>query len=317
LQEPFIKHPSLEPEPKLPSYQCFKSRKEGKEKIKLPTFAMPHCEEAESTNSMTPPAEVEIKHIEDESSISMTPPAEVEEIKPTGAEAHWKKKFQPFRFAIPTQDHTPIDEFSKDGNLHYLDVPENGLDHFRVFAKQLVEGMSIECAEHSPCAQALTAHRNALSQGTDVGESLATRLATQRRDGLATLQLEALGVTPRTRRHSVPRSNRRHHVLPPVAHPMNLFCGPNFSRESHDIGYSPKCSPRNVSACNPVSHWVSADHFMVWTHLCNRDNRPDIPANFETTPRSFGALEGISMTADDSPQQFPKLLSSHRKNIRV
>lgn len=82
-----------------------------------------------------------------------------------------------------------------EGHLDYLCISERGRPQFRQFARSVREQLSAECAECNPYVKALQAHREELAQNTtyledEVVDSLASRLATRRDGGLATIVVQ-------------------------------------------------------------------------------------------------------------------------------
>eukprot|EP00450_Noctiluca_scintillans_P006116 CAMPEP_0194483682 /NCGR_PEP_ID=MMETSP0253-20130528/5211_1 /TAXON_ID=2966 /ORGANISM="Noctiluca scintillans" /LENGTH=322 /DNA_ID=CAMNT_0039323361 /DNA_START=62 /DNA_END=1031 /DNA_ORIENTATION=- len=83
----------------------------------------------------------------------------------------------------------------KEGHLDYLCISERGRPQFRQFARSVRQQLSAECAECNPYVKALQAHREELAQSTmyledEVVDSLASRLATRRDGGLATIVVQ-------------------------------------------------------------------------------------------------------------------------------
>jgi hypothetical protein len=95
------------------------------------------------------------------------------------------------RLGIP-QTQTGVDQ--NERNMKYLHIPERGREQFQQFAKALKDKLSVECAESNPYVKALCAHRQEMADsGLDLGkeavDSLPARLATERYDALASMQM--------------------------------------------------------------------------------------------------------------------------------
>jgi len=94
---------------------------------------------------------------------------------------------------------TPEDttERSERRQLRYLQIPEEDVKDFRTFAKELTAHLRVECAASNPYVKALHSHRREMGtsefelRGEDKPESLAMKLATQRHDALASLDVDA------------------------------------------------------------------------------------------------------------------------------
>mmetsp|Transcript_55317 Transcript_55317/g.121308 ORF Transcript_55317/g.121308 Transcript_55317/m.121308 type:complete len:475 (-) Transcript_55317:121-1545(-) len=100
---------------------------------------------------------------------------------------------QPFTLAIPRLSTDTPRRDSADGadSLRYLHLADDNRQQFQEYAKALTKQMTDELANKNPYIQALSAHRQEISEcfnlGRDVVDSLASRMATQRDGALATL----------------------------------------------------------------------------------------------------------------------------------
>jgi len=96
------------------------------------------------------------------------------------------------RLGIP-QTQSPTED-RNERNMKYIHIPERGREQFQQFAKALKDKLSVECAESNPYVKALCAHRQEMADsGLDLGkeavDSLPARLATERYDALASMEM--------------------------------------------------------------------------------------------------------------------------------
>jgi hypothetical protein len=95
---------------------------------------------------------------------------------------------------VPAQDTT---ERSERRQLLHLEIPEEDVKDFRTFAKELAAHLRVECAATNPYVKALVTHRVEMGlngmdlQSDEKPQSLAMKLATQRHDALASLDVDA------------------------------------------------------------------------------------------------------------------------------
>eukprot|EP00928_Gymnodinium_smaydae_P029143 TRINITY_DN22027_c0_g2_i1.p1 TRINITY_DN22027_c0_g2~~TRINITY_DN22027_c0_g2_i1.p1 ORF type:complete len:505 (+),score=48.63 TRINITY_DN22027_c0_g2_i1:84-1517(+) len=92
-------------------------------------------------------------------------------------------------------NHPVLSQRSSEGRqIRFIDVPSEQVESFQQFARDLANKAQLECALSNPYVQALEAHRADLKNSsfdpygeTSTSCSLASRLATEREDGLASL----------------------------------------------------------------------------------------------------------------------------------